>query len=386
MKHYKYFFFGNISVLILLLPFISQNLLAQNLQTQNNWALLPFVKENQYNPILTPGNSNFIDPITKQSVKWEAAHVFNPAIIIRNDTVYMLYRAQDSAGTSRIGLSVSTDGHHFSRSQQPVLFPDNDGCKAYEWPGGCEDPRIVADANGTYYLTYTAFDGQLARLMVATSTDLIHWQKQGPAFAKAYSGKYLNVWSKSGAIVATYSPNNIVATKVNGKYWMYWGDQFIWAATSTDLINWQPIEMPKGMKPPVALRGQAFNMPQLQIVLPTRKGKFDSDLVESGPAAMYSPNGIRLLYNGRNIPAIGDKNLPEGTYASGQALFNANNPVQLIHRLNHYFMKPTEPYEITGQVNNVCFIEGLVYFQQKWWLYYGTADSNIAVATCNKPL
>ena len=28
----------------------------------------------------------------------------------------------------------------------------------------------------------------------------------------------------------------------------------------------------------------------------------------------------------------------------------------------------------------MCFLQGLVYFQEKWLLYYGTADSNIAVA------
>ena len=44
------------------------------------------------------------------------------------------------------------------------------------------------------------------------------------------------------------------------------------------------------------------------------------------------------------------------------------------------FFKPSEPYEITGQVGNVCFVQGMVYFQDKWLLYYGTADSKIAVA------
>ncbi len=44
------------------------------------------------------------------------------------------------------------------------------------------------------------------------------------------------------------------------------------------------------------------------------------------------------------------------------------------------FFKPDKKYEITGQVNNACFLEGLVYFNSKWFLYYGTADSQIAVA------
>jgi len=48
--------------------------------------------------------------------------------------------------------------------------------------------------------------------------------------------------------------------------------------------------------------------------------------------------------------------------------------------MNTYFMKPEKPYELTGQVNQVCFIEGLAQYKNKWWLYYGTADSKVAVA------
>ncbi|HEY4877300.1 MAG TPA: hypothetical protein VIH86_17105 [Puia sp.] len=43
-------------------------------------------------------------------------------------------------------------------------------------------------------------------------------------------------------------------------------------------------------------------------------------------------------------------------------------------------MKPDKSYEISGQVNNVCFVEGLANFNNRWFLYYGTADSKIAVA------
>ena len=36
--------------------------------------------------------------------------------------------------------------------------------------------------------------------------------------------------------------------------------------------------------------------------------------------------------------------------------------------------------EKTGEVNEVCFVEGLVYFNDRWYLCYGTGDSNLAVA------
>jgi hypothetical protein len=49
-------------------------------------------------------------------------------------------------------------------------------------------------------------------------------------------------------------------------------------------------------------------------------------------------------------------------------------------RLEKYFMTPDKKYEITGQVNQVCFLEGLTFFNNRWLLYYGTVDSKIAVA------
>jgi len=72
--------------------------------------------------------------------------------------------------------------------------------------------------------------------------------------------------------------------------------------------------------------------------------------------------------------------LPKFTYAAGQALFDKNEPWKIIDRTASYFIHPDKDYEKVGEVNEVCFVEGLVNFQNKWFLYYGTADSKIAVA------
>ena len=352
------------------------------------WALLPFSRIDSVNPVLKPGTGSFIDPISKKKVLWEEKDVFNPAIVQRNDTVFMLYRAQDKVGkpdgTSRIGLAFSIDAMHFIRNLAPVFYPGNDAFKKLEWEGGCEDPRVVQDSSGTYYMTYTAYDGHTARLLIATSKDLLHWKKYGSVFAKAYNGKYAKLWSKSGSIVSTYKHGEPIATKVNGKYWMYWGDSQIWVATSDNLVDWTPVEMKIGEQPPVKLRSQALTMPQLKVILPTRSGKFDSNLVESGPPAILTDRGILLIYNSMNLLADGDRNLPDGTYAAAQVLFDKNDPTKIVYRMDHYFFKPEKPYEITGQVNQVCFLEGLTQFKDKWYLYYGTADSKIAVAVSGK--
>jgi predicted GH43/DUF377 family glycosyl hydrolase len=86
-----------------------------------------------------------------------------------------------------------------------------------------------------------------------------------------------------------------------------------------------------------------------------------------------------------NLDKGGDPALPAGTYTAGQILFDPKNPAQVLHRTTQYFMKPEQPYEITGQVGNVCFLEGLAYLSPTWYLYYGTADSKIAVATLTQP-
>jgi len=235
----------------------------------------------------------------------------------------------------------------------------------------------VQNDSGTYYMTYTAYDGKTARLFIATSNDLRNWVKHGSVFNEA-GDEYVNMWSKSGVIVSRRVGDKFIATKINGKYWMYFGDTDIFLAHSEDLINWTPIVKNKGKSPDSIdnKNGKVSLFPALK----PRKGKFDSQLVESGPFALITKKGILLIYNSKNSKEYGDTTLPAGTYSAGQALFDNNNPEKLIARTQSYFMKPAKPYEITGQVNNVVFVEGLAYFHNKWFLYYGTADTKIAVA------
>ena len=350
------------------------------------WAIGPFEKLDAVNPVLQPDpHLSFVDPILQDSVQWEQKDVFNPAAVVRNDTLFLLYRAEDtigkSAGTSRIGLAWSTDGMHFNKNPYPVFFPNSDSQLEWEWDGGCEDPRIVQDESGQYIMTYTAYDGNKARLFVASSPDLRHWTKHGSAFASAKDKKYASGWSKSGSIVSSYASGTPVAKKIHGKYWMYWGDQNIWMATSDDLINWEPVLDPtKREKTAMESRGIAPQFAELKPAFAPREKKFDSDLIEPGPPAMLTDKGIVLIYNSRNVRSVGDTSLPEGCYAPGQVLMDSNHPDSVIDRMDHYFMKPDKPYEITGQVNHVCFLEGLVRYKGKWLLYYGTADSKIAAA------
>lgn len=288
----------------------------------------PFVKY-EGNPILLP-----------QGVGFESKAVFNPAVIKDGETFYMLYRAEDWSGkgwwngTSRIGLAYSDDGIHFERyPDNPVIGPEYD----YEKPGGCEDPRLVK-VDDTYYLTYTGYNGQTARLCLATSEDLIHWRKYGPIFSEWR-------WSKSGAILSE---------KINGEYIMYFGDSNIWIAYSDDLIHWEA---------------------EMEPVMRLRIGYFDSKLVEPGPPPIITDEGILLIYNGSD---------QQSRYSTGWVLFSKEDPTKVLRRANEPILEVTKDWEKFGKVYNVVFAEGLVEYEDTWYLYYGAADTYIAVVICEK--
>lgn len=348
----------------------------------HDWMLGPFLKIDEVNPVLSPqAHTTFLCPVRGDTVRWEQKDVFNPAAVVRAGQVHLLYRAEDTVGafegTSRLGLARSTDGFRFQREPAPVFYPDRDSLQVYEWEGGCEDPRIVEDSAGTYYMTYTAYDGDKARLCLATSSDLVHWTKHGSVFRRAEGGRYAQIWSKSGAIVAQPAGDRLVAVRLQGLFWMYFGESNIYAATSPNLIDWTPLaEDDPEQQVYDSLRGHwAF-----KVVFGPRPGRFDSYLVESGPPAVLTRDGIVFIYNARNAETGGDPTLPGGTYAAGQVLLDPAAPTQVLARSEVPFFKPERPYEVSGQVNNVSFLEGLVPFGGRWFLYYGTADSHIAVA------
>lgn len=337
------------------------------------WMLGPFSKPQGVNPVVAPdAKATFRSPMGDSIVQWEAYATFNPAAVVRDGKVFLLYRAEDASGeakigghTSRLGLAESADGVHFTRRSAPVLYPDHDAQEKNEWPGGVEDPRIVEAEDGRYVLTYTQWNRDVPRLAVATSPDLVHWTKHGPALVAA-GEKYRNMESKSGAILARLDGSRVVATRVNGKYWMYFNVPDILIATSDDLLRWTPVEDADGRP--------------LKVLSP-RPGYFDSWLVEAGPPALLTRHGIVVLYNAGNSGSYGDPSVPPRAYTGGQALFDARNPLKLLARTNAPFIRPTEPYERNGQyAEGTTFVEGLVWYRGRWYLYYGTADSRVGVA------
>ncbi len=294
------------------------------------YPLGPFVRD-RANPILRPTNRI-----------WESRFVFNPAAIVKDGLVHLLYRAQGPDGRSSIGLATSSDGVRFTRRNKPVM----EATLPFELPGGCEDPRVVL-VGGTYYMTYTGYDGVSARLGLATSRDLITWTKHGALFPNFETRTVGKPWSKSGAIYTT---------PIDGKYYMYFGDVDIYWATSTDLIHWTP-----GPVDDPVMRPQV--------------GTYTQRLLEPGPPPLITENGYILLIHNA---AAHD---PDGKliYRAGQALIDPAKPTRELARLTTPFLVPETPEEISGQVNNVVFVEGLVAYKGEWLMYYGQGDAGVGL-------
>jgi predicted GH43/DUF377 family glycosyl hydrolase len=142
---------------------------------------------------------------------------------------------------------------------------------------------------------------------------------------------------------------------------MQFGDSYLYTANSTDLIHWE-----------VSGSGEPFS-PCLNI--------WEQALMESGPPPIKTRDGKWLkVYNGMSVGTLGG--YTKGQYSTGQMLIDpANSPLgPPIARLETPILQPTTATEITGQVDNVVFSEGLVQFRGKWLLYFGAGDAFLSVA------
>lgn len=315
------------------------------------------------NPMLNP-----------RGYSWESRCVYTPAVITNNGLFHMFYRGQDwrnrllgwgywniSFGVSSIGHATSADGIHFTRFTNQVIPPTEGG---YD-NRGCEDPRI-ARINGRFYITYNGFSSSSpqTKICLASSADLVTWVKHGEM-----SGTGLFNDKKHGAILST---------RVNGLYWMYYGDSDLWAATNRN-------DPPVAAGTPWSGWGTANSGSP---VMSRRGGYFDSDAIRPGPPPFVNNGDIALIYNGLSQDAALAANPRfKGPYINeaGWAVFSNSNPARLKERSSSSFLKVNKFFEQIGNVYNSVFASGFVDFQTNFYLYYGAADWCIAGAEGKGP-
>ena len=312
-----------------------------------DWQMGPFVKLPQ--PVLSPTpDSRFQCPVRGREIRWEEQNVYNPAAIVREGKVYLLYRADDKSPdltwgrTCRIGMATSDDGIHFTRHPTPVLYPDNDEWKKCEWEGGCEDLHIVEGEDGVYYMNYTTWSGKGDTMSVATSRDLVQWTKHGPAFRKAAPDKVPG--SRTGVVVSRREGDRLIAAKINGKYWMYYTHPCA-LAWSENLIDWTP----------------------------AGKAVWPGGGREAGAIALRRDDGILLMTQGGH-PSL-------GAWVLRQALIDRNDLKTVFREPKEPFLWPEYEWEKRGMTGDTTVANGLVPFKGSWVLYYGAADRAIGSAT-----
>ena len=94
---------------------------------------------------------------------------------------------------------------------------------------------------------------------------------------------------------------------------------------------------------------------------------------------METPEGWLILYHGVRKTASG------ATYRLGLALLDRDDPLKVLHRSDEWILGPQEVYEKEGDVQDVVFPCGWVLDKEtgKIKMYYGAADTCIALATAN---
>ncbi|WP_295796680.1 hypothetical protein [Mucilaginibacter sp.] len=305
------------------------------------------------------------------SLDFENESVLNPAVWQDGNKVHLFYRAVHDNNQSCIGYC-RLDGPLTieQKNNTPFLTPKFD----YE-KHGMEDPRIVK-IDDVYYLSYVAFDGANALGALATSTDLVNFERQGiivpqisyadfdrlTAHEPVLNEKYLRY--NRGANILADKDFVFFPRRINGKLTFLHRikpDIQITSVTGlTELNNvfWE----------------QYFRHFDKHILL-APKYPHEVSYVGAGCPPIETEHGWLLIYHGV-------KDMVKGyEYSCCVALLDLDNPQKEIARLPYPLFKPELPYELKGDVDDVCFPTGTALFGDRLYIYYGAADELIACAS-----
>jgi len=326
------------------------------------------------NPILKPD----------KNIPFESEAVYNPGVIFDQSNYHLFYRALGQSFVSKIAYAHSNDGENFIKLDEVFLSPDNKKEK-----NGIEDARVVK-INHKYYLTYTAYDGESARLYLASSDDLFTWEKHG-AMLKNWNakkaGQFLVKWDTAQnnkiAEKEWSKAGGIFSEKFGEKYYMLFGDRNLYWAESKNLLKWKA---------------------ELKPFLKPRKGYFDSVHIEMGPPPIKTLSAWLVIYHGI------DENK---TYRLGYLLLDLKNPRKILYRTKNPIFEPEEEYEFKGLANiipgglkalekmdeeekkeyfkkehkhqffpKIIFCNGAVLRDGILRIYYGAGDASVCMAQC----
>ncbi|WP_299111316.1 pesticidal protein Cry7Aa [uncultured Winogradskyella sp.] len=324
--------------------------------------------------------------LKKTNNSFENLGVFNPAVMQEGNTVHLLYRAVRNGNFSTIGYS-KLEGplKVVKRLIEPVFFSETP-----EEFQGVEDPRITK-IDDTYYLSYAAYDGINVFGAYATSKDLKTFERQGiitPKFTfEEYSELIKNNYEKISIhhtlfydLYCRYKlerlmkgkiyvwDKNIIffPKKINGKFAVF---HRLFPSIQILYFN-DPSELT------VAFWETYISNLRQHIVLQP-KYKHESSHIGGGCPPIETDLGWLVIYHSV------ENHTKHLIYHASAVLLDLNDPRKVLGRLNKPLFSPTESYEKVGYVNNVVFPTGTALFDDELYIYYGAADSCVAVASVN---
>lgn len=319
--------------------------------------------------------------LRKTTNSFECDGVLNPGVIKVGNTIHLFYRALAKDNYSTIGYcKLSSPMEVESRNDAPILFPQAD----YEFQG-LEDPRIVS-IEGTYYLSYTAYNGINALGALATSTNLIDWEKHGIIVPQITYEEFKHFTEIDGVVNEKYIRFNEYQKshdKQDRKTFL-WDKNLVFFPRKIDgkfcfLHRIKPdiqiiVTIEKLEDLTVAFWQNYFSHFDEYIIL---SPKYDHEVsyVGGGCPPIETADGWLLIYHGVHDTVKGY------VYSACAALLDLENPQKEIARLPYPLFFPEKEWELKGEVNNVCFPTGAIVEDDVLYIYYGAADERIAVAS-----
>jgi predicted GH43/DUF377 family glycosyl hydrolase len=311
--------------------------------------------------------------LRKEGFKFEDESVLNPAVIREGELIYVFYRAVQVKNYSTIGYAELDHTMHVKhRSNKPLLAPQFD----YE-KHGMEDPRIVK-IDDMFYLTYIAFDGNNALGALITSPDLKHFTRQGIIVPKITLKDFDTLTQNNPALNKKYLQYNEGADILADKDLVFFPRRINGKLVFQHRIkpDIQTVAVNELSELTDEFWKNYFSSFSDHIFLEP-KYKHESEYVGSGCPPIETEQGWLVIYHGVRKKGKGLE------YSACAALMELDNPRKEIARLPYPLFRPELDYELTGDVDDVCFPTGTVIEKGTLYIYYGAADELIACASVN---
>ena len=330
---------------------------------------------------------------------FESYATYNPAVVYDEATgiFHMIYRSElpdnfshyfmwehgkEALGhMSTLSYAYSTDGINYTRGENnPIAWPTS----VDEQGGGLEDPRMFKIENDpnrggktTYYITYTMYDNHVTREGIIYTHDFVTFTKVG-RIAPDYNGAI-----KSGSFVTDPEGNAVQINdprpgKMGKVYIIYMKDGgYTRIGFTKDVIRIEAEDI-------VDIDTSGFGSNSIEALTKDNESCMAlTNLYGENDEDIYLMYGGGKLSNG-NIQ-YEQPNVNGWFYALGVLKTTKSNPFELTNvrmDLDEPTLYPTDTSKYDyGLFDKCMFADTMLRVNNKWYLYYGSGDMYVGLAT-----